>query len=70
MYCINDHSYDMFIVAAVGLLVVLFGKAMMKEFFCGCFQLYYKLTKPLSSKPFCAAYRYCCHCCDKSHGTK
>ena len=29
MYCI-DHSYDMFIVAAVGLLVVLFGKAMIK----------------------------------------
>ena len=27
VYCINDHSYDMFIVAAVGLLVVLFGKA-------------------------------------------
>ena len=53
MYCINDHSYDMLIVAAVGLLVVLFGKVMIKRIFlCGCFQLYCKLTKPLCSKSF------------------
>ena len=37
MHCINDHSYDIFIVAAVGLLVVLYGKAMIKRIFVGVF---------------------------------